>query len=177
MFTKSAPLHPGLLVLSSSGNLYFSMVQILGVLTGGRSQTLIDLVYEGISRIVEPYKLEYRVRKSDNRGLEYFWAYDPLGAGEVEHLGFDNISAKKFNRLRTPTRTSRRGSRSSSSREIDHTRQRLVFDQSARQRSTSYVSGACGFYCWQMAFSSWSLNLLPGKSPFAIPPLQSEALN
>jgi hypothetical protein len=34
MFAKFAPLHLGLLVLSSPGNLYFSMALFLGILTG-----------------------------------------------------------------------------------------------------------------------------------------------
>jgi Nucleotidyl transferase AbiEii toxin, Type IV TA system len=57
------------------------------IINAGRSQTLLDLLYDGINRTVEPYKLEFRVRKSDNRGLEYFWAYDPSGSGRTGKPG------------------------------------------------------------------------------------------
>jgi predicted nucleotidyltransferase component of viral defense system len=47
------------------------------IVAAGRSQTLVELVYDdGIRRLVEPYKIEYYVRKSDGVGLEYFWGYD-----------------------------------------------------------------------------------------------------
>ena len=75
---------------------YFSHDIRNAIINGGRSQTLVDLVYEGISRIVEPYKLEYRVRKSDNRGLEYFWAYDPLGSGRSRTPGIRQYICEKI---------------------------------------------------------------------------------
>jgi predicted nucleotidyltransferase component of viral defense system len=50
------------------------------IVAAGRSQTLVELVYDdGIRRLVEPYKIEYYVRKSDGVGLEYFWGYDRTG--------------------------------------------------------------------------------------------------
>jgi hypothetical protein len=41
--------------------------------------TMVELVYGGYRRLVEPYKLEYYVRKSDGIGQEYFWGYDRSG--------------------------------------------------------------------------------------------------
>lgn len=50
------------------------------IVAAGRSQTLVELVYDdGIRRLVEPYKIEYYIRKSDGVGLEYFWGYDRTG--------------------------------------------------------------------------------------------------
>ena len=49
------------------------------IVAAGRSQTLIELVYDGFRRLVEPYKIEYYVRKSDGFGQEYFWGYDRSG--------------------------------------------------------------------------------------------------
>ncbi|MDD5251543.1 MAG: nucleotidyl transferase AbiEii/AbiGii toxin family protein [Patescibacteria group bacterium] len=49
------------------------------IIDAGRSQTLIELGYKGYRRLVEPYKFEYRIRQSDNRGIEYFWGYDRSG--------------------------------------------------------------------------------------------------
>jgi len=40
----------------------------------------VELIYDdGIRRLVEPYKIEYYVRKKDGIGLEYFWGYDRTG--------------------------------------------------------------------------------------------------
>jgi len=44
-----------------------------------RTETFVELMYKGWRRLVEPYKIEYRVRKSDNTGHEYFWGYDTTG--------------------------------------------------------------------------------------------------
>lgn len=81
---------------SSALRPYFSHDIRNTIINAGRSQTLVDLVYEGISRMVEPYKLEYRVRKSDNRGLEYFWAYDPIGSGKSRKPGIRQYICEKI---------------------------------------------------------------------------------
>ncbi len=70
------------------------------IINAGRSQTLVDLLYEGINRTVEPYKLEFRVRKSDNRGLEYFWAYDPSGSGKSGKPGIKMYICDKIQAVR-----------------------------------------------------------------------------
>jgi hypothetical protein len=46
---------------------------------------MVEMVYDGYTRLVEPYKLEYYVRKSDGHGSEYFWGWDTSGgkSGEV----------------------------------------------------------------------------------------------
>jgi predicted nucleotidyltransferase component of viral defense system len=49
------------------------------IIEAGRSLTMIEAEYHGVRRLLEPYKLEYKVRKKDNRGFEYFWAYDRTG--------------------------------------------------------------------------------------------------
>src|SRR5229473_6383843 len=50
------------------------------IVAAGRSQTLVELIYDdGIRRLVEPYKIEYYVRKKDGVGVEYFWGYDRTG--------------------------------------------------------------------------------------------------
>ena len=59
---------------------YFSWGVRNAIVAAGRSQTLVELVYDdGIRRLVEPYKIEYYVRKKDGVGLEYFWGYDRTG--------------------------------------------------------------------------------------------------
>lgn len=49
------------------------------IINGGHTQTMIEMSYGGHRRLVEPYKLEYYVRKSDGVGNEYFWGYDTSG--------------------------------------------------------------------------------------------------
>ena len=68
--------------------------------TRGRSQTLVEVQYEDKPRRVEPYKLEYRTRKSDKRGLEYFWAYDPVGAGRSGQSGIKQFICDKIEAVR-----------------------------------------------------------------------------
>ena len=51
---------------------------------------LVDMMYDGYRRLVEPYKLEYYVRKSDGHGSEYFWGYDRSGGKSRQ------ISMKRF---------------------------------------------------------------------------------
>jgi hypothetical protein len=49
------------------------------LVAAGRSVTLVEFVYDGFRRLVEPYKIEYYVRKNDGVGSEYFWGYDLTG--------------------------------------------------------------------------------------------------
>ncbi|MGA2022035.1 MAG: nucleotidyl transferase AbiEii/AbiGii toxin family protein [Candidatus Sulfotelmatobacter sp.] len=47
--------------------------------SAARNRHLVDMMYDGFRRLIEPYKLEYYVRKSDGHGSEYFWGYDRSG--------------------------------------------------------------------------------------------------
>ncbi len=58
---------------------YFAADARNTIITAGRACTMVELTYDGHTRLVEPYKLEYYVRKKDGRGLEYFWAWDNTG--------------------------------------------------------------------------------------------------
>ena len=49
------------------------------ILKAGRSRCMIQMVYSGYKRLVEPYRLEYYVRKRDGVGKEYFWGWDTTG--------------------------------------------------------------------------------------------------
>jgi predicted nucleotidyltransferase component of viral defense system len=49
------------------------------LISAARHRHLVDMMYDGFRRLVEPYKLEYYVRKSDGHGSEYFWGYDTSG--------------------------------------------------------------------------------------------------
>lgn len=49
------------------------------LISAGRSRTLVELTYDGYTRLVEPYAFEYRVRKKDRMGIEYFWGWDQTG--------------------------------------------------------------------------------------------------
>ena len=49
------------------------------ILEAGRSRRMIEMMYTGYNRLVEPYRLEYYVRKRDGIGNEYFWGWDNSG--------------------------------------------------------------------------------------------------
>jgi predicted nucleotidyltransferase component of viral defense system len=67
-------------VLGFGAPIYFAWGVRNAIVAAGRTQTLVELVYDdGLRRLVEPYKIEYYVRKSDGVGLEYFWGYDRTG--------------------------------------------------------------------------------------------------
>jgi hypothetical protein len=68
------------------------------IISAGRSRAMVELTYDGYRRLVEPYKLEYYVRKKDGRGLEYFWGWDTTGGRAVKSVS-NNSSATRFNRF------------------------------------------------------------------------------
>lgn len=70
----------------SSSFSYFPSDARNTIISAGHAQKLIQLIYDGAKRLVEPYAFEYRVRKKDERGMEYFWAWDTSG-GNSGHVG------------------------------------------------------------------------------------------
>jgi predicted nucleotidyltransferase component of viral defense system len=73
------------------------------IVGAGRSQTMVELTYGGYQRLVEPYKLEYRVRKKDGRGLEYFWGFDTSG-GSSGKTGIKQFICDEIQSVRPTTR-------------------------------------------------------------------------
>lgn len=65
---------------------------------------MVQLMYEGRPRLVEPYKLEFRIRKSDGRGLEYFWAFDPFASGKSREPGIRQYICDKIQGVRSTDR-------------------------------------------------------------------------
>ncbi len=49
------------------------------IMEAGSERQLIQLVYDGVTRIVEPYSLTYKRRTSDGVAQEYLYAYDVTG--------------------------------------------------------------------------------------------------
>jgi hypothetical protein len=60
---------------------------------------MVDLTYDGFNRLIEPYKLEYYVRKKDSRGLEYFWGWDTTG-GRSGKVGIKQFICDKIQLVR-----------------------------------------------------------------------------
>lgn len=58
---------------------YFSSDVRSTIINAGREQKMVELTYDGYERLVEPYSMEYYVRKKDGLGQEYFWGYDTSG--------------------------------------------------------------------------------------------------
>ena len=56
---------------------------------------MVQLSYDGYNRLVEPYKLEYYIRKKDGRGLEYFWGWDTSG-GKSGKIGIKQFICDKI---------------------------------------------------------------------------------
>jgi hypothetical protein len=65
------------------------------LISAARHRHLVDLVYTGHRRLVEPYKLEYYVRKSDGHGSEYFWGFDTTG-GKSGKVGIKQFFCEKI---------------------------------------------------------------------------------
>lgn len=49
------------------------------ILQAAADETLLQMGYRGSVRLVEPYALAYKIRRSDGIGQEYFYAYDVTG--------------------------------------------------------------------------------------------------
>ncbi|MEV4260378.1 nucleotidyl transferase AbiEii/AbiGii toxin family protein [Kribbella sp. NPDC049584] len=49
------------------------------ILDAGARRMLMALTYHGVRRVVEPYSLVFKTRKSDGVGQEYFFVYDRTG--------------------------------------------------------------------------------------------------
>lgn len=48
------------------------------ILEAADSKVMLQLVYDGVSRLIEPYELSFKIRK-DGVGREYLYAYDTVG--------------------------------------------------------------------------------------------------
>jgi predicted nucleotidyltransferase component of viral defense system len=82
---------------------YFAADTRNRILAAGRARTMVELTYDGHRRLVEPYKLEYYVRKKDGRGLEYFWGWDTTG-GISGKVGIKQFICDKIESVRSTTR-------------------------------------------------------------------------
>ncbi len=58
---------------------YFSSNVRSTILNAGRERKMVEISYDGYDRLVEPYSMEYYVRKKDGVGQEYFWGFDTSG--------------------------------------------------------------------------------------------------
>jgi predicted nucleotidyltransferase component of viral defense system len=75
------------------------------LLQAGRAMQMVEITYDGFTRLVEPYRLAYRMRK-DGTGHEYFWGFDTTGgrSGEASMKSFfankimnARVSGERFN--------------------------------------------------------------------------------
>lgn len=69
------------------------------ILDAGGSMTMLDIVYKGIRRMVEPYSLVYKQRKSDGVAREYLYVYDTTGGRDsgpsIKSFIYENIQELK----------------------------------------------------------------------------------
>lgn len=66
------------------------------IMEAGHSLTLLDVTYDGVRRRVEPYSLNYKIRK-DGVGREYFYAFDRTGGASGP--GIKAFVASGFQRI------------------------------------------------------------------------------
>jgi predicted nucleotidyltransferase component of viral defense system len=64
------------------------------ILEAGQTQCLLDVVYDGVRRQVEPYSLVYKTRK-DGVSSEYFYVYDRTG-GRSSEPGIKSFLSNKL---------------------------------------------------------------------------------
>lgn len=74
------------------------------IISAGRSRILIRLMYDGYDRLVEPYKIECYVQKSDGKGSEYFWGWDLTG-GKSRKVGIKQFICDKIQSVRPTSET------------------------------------------------------------------------
>jgi len=65
------------------------------IISAARNGHMVEMTYDGVRRLVEPYKLEYYIRKSDGHGSEYFWAWDTSG-GRSGKIGIKQFFCHKI---------------------------------------------------------------------------------
>ena len=64
------------------------------IMTGGRTQRMIEITYDGYRRLVEPYRLAY-YRRMDGVAQEYFWGFDTTG-GKSRQLSMKSFFSDKI---------------------------------------------------------------------------------
>ncbi len=74
LFSFSVPI-----AVTTAGPSHFSSGVRNEIREAGRSRTLVEMSYDGYTRLVEPYSMKYEIRKKDGRGFEYFWGHDTSG--------------------------------------------------------------------------------------------------
>jgi predicted nucleotidyltransferase component of viral defense system len=87
----------------SLGRNYFAADARQTIINAGRTMTMISLLYDNYERVIEPYKLQYYVRKSDGRGLEYFWGYD-ISGGKSGTVGIKQFICDKIQAVHPTSR-------------------------------------------------------------------------
>ncbi|UVK55373.1 nucleotidyl transferase AbiEii/AbiGii toxin family protein [Mesorhizobium sp. AR02] len=68
------------------------------ILQAGRAMELVEIAYDGFTRLVEPYRLAYKARK-DGTGHEYFWGFDTSG-GRSREVSMKSFFANKITHAR-----------------------------------------------------------------------------
>src|ERR1700733_3591828 len=74
------------------------------LVTAAHNQHMVEMVYDGHTRLVEPYKLEFYVRKSDGHGSEYFWGWD-ISGGKSGKVGIKQFFCHKIASATESSRT------------------------------------------------------------------------
>ena len=74
------------------------------LVTAAHNGHMVEMVYDGYTRLIEPYKLEYYVRRTYGCGSEYFWGWDASG-GKSGKIGIKQFFCHKIASATESTRT------------------------------------------------------------------------
>lgn len=87
------------------GNIAFFPSHLRNVIMEAASNlTLLELTYDGHQRLVEPYSLVFKRRKTDGFGQEYFYVYDRTG-GRTSGPGIKSLFHYKIKQIKNTTVT------------------------------------------------------------------------
>jgi predicted nucleotidyltransferase component of viral defense system len=89
-----APLHPG----AQMAYAFYPSHLRNPILEAASERKLLKVTYDGRTRLMEPYSLTFKRRKSDNAGHEYLFAYDQTG-GNTSGPGIKALFAHKVQSL------------------------------------------------------------------------------
>lgn len=90
---------------SITGNFTYCRSDVRAIIfEAARLRQMIEMEYGGHRRLVEPYRLEYYIRKRDGVGNEYFWGWDNSG-GKSRKVGIKMFFADKIRRAALTSRS------------------------------------------------------------------------
>jgi predicted nucleotidyltransferase component of viral defense system len=83
---------------------YFPSESRNAIIEAGRNSTLLEVVYDGVTRIVEPYSLVYK-QAQGQAAREYLYVYDRTGGGRSGTVGIKSFVHEKITSIKNTGQT------------------------------------------------------------------------